>query len=60
MDQKLKSHVILNQEDYLKFRTFLKQNNIIYEPSGYGQDVYVSLRVNQKEHKLIDSFLLTL
>lgn len=60
MDQKVKSHVVLNQEDYSKFRVFLKQNNIVYEPSGYGQDVYVSLRVNQKEHSLINSFLLTL
>lgn len=58
--KKIKSHVVLNQEDYSKFRVFLKQNKIIYEPSGYGENVYVSLRVNQKEYNLVDSFLLTL
>lgn len=58
--QFVKSHVVLNQQDYETFKKFLKENYIKYEPSGYGQNVYVSLTVTKEQYKQIDDFLETM
>lgn len=58
--QFVKSHVVLTPADFETFRVFLKENHIKYEPSGYGQNVYVSLTVTKEQYKQIDDFLETM
>ena len=56
MDRKWKN-VVLSQEEYEMFRTFIKENNIQYEPSGYGKSVYVSLFINDVETEMLQNYL---
>ena len=53
----IRSHVVLTHEDYAKLKPLLIQNQIQFEPSGYGENVYVSMSVNDNEFKLVNSLL---
>lgn len=60
MEEKKRSHVVLEHGEYDTFRVFLLENGIQFEPSGYGQNVYVSINATEEERNMIDSFLETL
>ena len=53
----IRSHVVLTQEDYAKLKPLLIKNEIQFEPSGYGENVYVAFSTNDNEFKLINELL---
>ena len=55
--RKINSHVVLTKEDYAKLRPLLKENKITFEPSGYGENIYVAMRVNEKEFEKVNELL---
>lgn len=50
----------LNREEYEKFRVFLKENGIKYEPSGCGNLVHVEMYMDQYEYEITENFLCSL
>ena len=54
---KTKSHVVLSQEDYEKFKPMLIENNIPFNPCGYGKNVYIGFEVDEPTHNKIDELL---
>ena len=50
-------NVELSRPRYEKFRTFLKENGIKYEPSGVGMSVHVEVFVNDAETEMLNSYL---
>ena len=44
-------NVELSRERYEKFRSFLKENDIKYEPSGCGNLTHVEVYVNSEEEE---------
>ena len=53
----INSHVVLTQGDYIKLKPLLIGNKIKFEPSGYGANVYVAMRVNDDEFALVNELL---
>lgn len=52
-------NVILSKEEYLNFRSLLKQNNIAFESAGCGKDIYVAFsKLKEKEIQLVNSLLM--
>ena len=52
--------VELNQKIADKFKVFLKQNNIYFEPSACYNLVHFEVKVDEKELKKVNNFLDTL
>lgn len=54
----MRTHVVLTQEEWAKFKPELVRANIKYSPSGYGENtVYIGMEVNDTERKLVDEIL---
>ncbi len=49
--------IVLKRDEYDRFRKFLKEHNITYEPSGYWNSIHVSLFVNDNETEMCQKFL---
>ena len=54
----IKSHVVLTQEGWQKFKPLLVKSHINFESSGYGVNVYIAFEVDQKTYNLIDRLLM--
>lgn len=50
-------NVELEKSEYEKFRTYLKEKNICYEPSACFNLVHVELFVDDKETEMLQQFL---
>ena len=55
--RKINSYVVLTQGDYVKLKPLLLENKINFEPSGYGENVYVAMRVNDIEFEIVNELL---
>ena len=50
----------LNQADWVKFRSFLKENSIKYEASGCGSLVHIEVYADPREFEMSERFLYNL
>lgn len=50
-------HVVLTHAQWEELRPLVKERNIKYEPSGYYEDVYVSVYANKAEESYINGCL---
>lgn len=50
-------NVTLEKADYEKFRAFLRKSGMQYEPSGYGERVYISMNLSDTEAEKAEAFL---
>lgn len=53
----IRSYIVLTQEDYAKLKPLLIQNEIQFEPSGDGENIYVAFSTNDTEFKLVNELL---
>lgn len=53
----INSRVVLTKEKYAKLIPLLKENKIAFEPSGYGENIYVAMRVNDIEFEVVNQLL---
>lgn len=54
----MKTHVVLTQEEWVKFKPELVRANIKFCPSGYGENtVYIGMEVSAVERQLVDKIL---
>ena len=50
-------NVVVSHQIWAKLRPFLIEKGVNYEPSGYYDDIYVSLWITEEESRMINAKL---
>ena len=50
-------HIVLPRKQANQLKGFLWANGIPYEPSEYGDNIYISVSVTERETELVNGFL---
>ena len=56
-DLRQAKHIVLPPKQAQKLKGFLYANGIPYEPSMYGNQIYISVWVTEKETELVNNYL---
>lgn len=49
--------IILSKENFDVLRKYLKEIKVIYEASGCGADVYITMNLDIQEYKIVSEWL---